>query len=174
MGADRLYCHTPDSIAIGRALGLKLHGSFTLNVYNSYSAEYLRGLGLEDCVFSVEATLGQLNAVRTSLPLGAVIYGRLPLMLTRNCPIRNEVGCVKCTRKLIDRTGRELPVVCNKDFSEILNADKLYMADRLGEINNIAFGVIYLAEEDGEGTKAALTGRKPQGNITRGLYYRGI
>ena len=174
MGADRLYCHTPDSIAIGRALGMKLHGSFTLNVYNSYSAEYLRGLGLEDCVFSVEATLEQLNAVRTSLPLGAVIYGRLPLMLTRNCPIRNEVGCGKCTRKLIDRTGRELPVVCNKDFSEILNADKLYMADRLGEINNIAFGVIYLAEEDGEGTKAALTGRKPQGNITRGLYYRGI
>lgn len=174
MGVSRLYCHTPDCIAVGKELGFKLHGSFTLNVYNSYSAEYLRGLGLEDCVFSAEATLGQIRAVRTSLPLGAVIYGRLPLMLTRNCPIRNEVGCGKCTKKLIDRTGRELPVVCTKDYSEILNADKLYMADRLGEINNIAFGVIYLAEEDGEGTRAALSGRKPQGSITRGLYYRGI
>ena len=174
MGVNRLYCHTPDSLAIGRSLGMKLHGSFTLNLFNSFSAEYLRGLGLEDCVFSVEATLEQTGAVRTELPLGAVVYGRLPLMLTRNCPIRNEAGCGRCTKKLTDRTGRELPVICSKDYTEILNPDRIYMFDRLGEIHNIAFGVVYLSDEDAEDTRNALTGRKPQGNITRGLYYRGI
>jgi len=174
MGVGRLYCHTPDSVAIGKKLGMKLHGSFTLNVFNSYSAEYLRGLGLEDCIFSVEATLGQLGSVSTTLPLGAVIYGRLPLMLTRNCPIKNEVGCGKCTKRLIDRTGRELPVVCTKDYAEILNSDRLCMLDRLDEIHNVSFGVLYLSDEDADGTRAALSGRKPQGNITRGLYYRGI
>ena len=174
IGVSRLYCHTPDSVAIGRKLGMKLHGSFTLNVFNSFSAEYLRGLGLEDCVFSVEATLEQTAAVRTELPLGAVVYGRLPLMLTRNCPIRNEMGCGKCTKKLNDRTGRDLPVICSKDYTEILNPDRIYMWDRLGEIHNISFGVLYLSDEDAEGTRNALTGRKPQGNITRGLYYRGI
>lgn len=173
-GVGRLYCHTPDSVAIGKKLGMKLHGSFTLNVFNSFSAEYLHGLGLEDCVFSVEATLGQLDRVSTSLPLGAAVYGRLPLMLTRNCPIKNEVGCGKCTKKLIDRTGRELPVVCTRDYVEILNSDRLCMLDRLDEIHNISFGVIYLSDEDADGTKASLSGRKPQGNITRGLYYRGI
>ena len=173
-GVGRLYCHTPDSVAIGKKLGMKLHGSFTLNVFNSYSADYLHGLGLEDCVFSVEATLGQLGSVSTALPLGAVIYGRLPLMLTRNCPIKNEVGCGKCTKKLIDRTGRELPVVCTRDYAEILNSDRLCMLDRLDEIHNISFGVIYLSDEDADGTRSALSGRKPQGNITRGLYYRGI
>ena len=39
---------------------------------------------------------------------------------------------------------------------------------------NIAFGVIYLHDEDAAATEAALRGRKPHGNITRGLYYRGI
>ncbi|WP_294752148.1 U32 family peptidase [uncultured Ruminococcus sp.] len=173
-GLDRLYCHTPDCIAIGKKAGLRLHGSFTLNVFNSYSAEYLRGLGLEDCVFSVEAALPQISAIRTELPIGAVIYGRLPLMLTRNCPIKNEVGCGKCTKRLIDRTGRELPVVCSKDCTEILNADRLCMLDRLDEIHGISYGVIYLSDEDADSTRAALSGRKPQGNITRGLYYRGI
>ncbi|MBR6967195.1 MAG: U32 family peptidase [Ruminococcus sp.] len=174
MGLDRLYCHTPDCIAIGRKLGYRLHGSFTLNVFNSYSAEYLRRLGLEDCVFSVEATLPQTDALRTELPMGAVIYGRLPLMLTRNCPVRNEVGCGKCTKKLIDRTGRELPVICSADYAEILNADRLCMTDRLGEIHNISFGILYLSDENAGETRSALSCRRPQGNITRGLYYRGI
>jgi putative protease len=174
MGINRLYCHTPDCIAVGKELGFKLHGSFTLNVFNSLSAEYLRGLGLEDCIFSVEATLPQISAVRTELPLGAVVYGRLPLMLTRNCPIKNEVGCGKCTKKLIDRTGRELPVVCTKDYAEVLNADKLCMTDRSDELRNISFGVVYLSDENDDEVRAALSRRKPQGNITRGLYYRGI
>ena len=173
-GLDRLYCHTPDCIAIGKKLGFRLHGSFTLNVFNSYSAEYLRELGLEDCIFSVEATLAQTAAVHTELSLGAVVYGRLPLMLTRNCPIKNEVGCGKCAKKLTDRTGRELPVVCSKNYTEILNADRLYMLDRSEEIHGISFGVIYLYDEDADSTRAVINGSKPQGNITRGLYYRGI
>ena len=173
-GLSRLYCHTPDCIALGRELGFRLHGSFTLNVFNSFSAEYLRGLGLEDCILSVEATLPQIAAVRTELPTGAVVYGRLPLMLTRNCPIKNEVGCGKCTKELTDRTGREFPVVCSGNYVEILNADRLCMLDRPGEIKNTCFGVLYLSDEDADETRAVLSGRKPRGNITRGLYYRGI
>lgn len=174
LGADRLFCHTPDSIAIGRELGMKLHGSFTLNVYNSYSAEFLRSLGLEDCVVSIEATAEQFAKMRTVLPLGAVIYGRLPLMLTRNCPIKNEVGCAKCTGHLTDRTGRKLPVACSKEYVEVLNSDVLYMGDRLAELTRADFGLVLLYDEDAEQTAAALSGRKPDGSITRGLYYRGI
>lgn len=173
-GVERLLCHTPDHIALGRELGFRLHGSFTLNVYNSYSAEYLRNIGLEDCIFSIEATLEQLADAKTLLPLGAVVYGRLPLMLTRNCPVKNEVGCKKCTDRLIDRTGRELPVACSREYVEILNSDVLYMHDRLAEVQNAAFGVILLNDEDARQTAEALAGAKPSGNITRGLYYRGI
>ena len=116
----------------------------------------------------------QFAKARTVLPLGAVIYGRLPLMLTRNCPIKNEVGCAKCTGHLIDRTGRMLPVACSKEYVEVLNSDVLYMGDRLAELTRADFGLIMLHDEGAETAKAAISGRKPDGSITRGLYYRGI
>ncbi|MDE6789350.1 MAG: U32 family peptidase, partial [Ruminococcus sp.] len=173
-GINRLMCYTPDCIAIGRKLGFKLHGNFTLNAFNSLSLEYLHNLGLEDCIFSVEATLAQFRQICTEIPVGAVVYGRLPLMLTRNCPIDNEIGCKQCTGYIIDRTSRKLPVACSTDYVEILNSDILYMADRINEFSNISFTAVLLFDENSEQTKKAVSGIKPNGNITRGLYYRGV
>ncbi len=173
-GIDHIMCHTPDCIAIGKKLGFRLHGNFTLNIFNSFSAGYMKNIGLEDFIFSCEAKLQQINSIHTDIPTGAVIYGRFPLMLTRNCPVKNEVGCKNCTMKITDRTGREFPVSCSPDYIEILNSDCLYMYDRLTSFSNISFGAVILHDENAEQTKAVLSGKKPSGNITRGLYYRGI
>ncbi|MDE7138855.1 MAG: DUF3656 domain-containing protein, partial [Ruminococcus sp.] len=173
-GIDHLLCHTPDCIAIGKKLGFKLHGSFSLNIFNSFSAEYMKKLCLEDVIFSYEAKLQQINSIHTSLPVGAVIYGRFPLMLTRNCPIKNESGCKKCSGHITDRTGREFPVSCSHDYVEILNSDCLYMYDKITSFSNASFCAVILHDENAEQTKAVLSGKKPSGNITRGLYYRGI
>lgn len=173
-GFEHILCHTPDSVAIGKNLGFRLHGNFSLNIFNSISAEYLYKNGFEDCIFSVEANLEQFRKLRTNIPVGAVVYGRIPLMLTRNCPVKNEVGCKKCTKSLTDRTSRRFPVYCSKDFVEIMNSDILYMSDRLNEFKNISFGVVMLHDENAEQTVNALKGIKPDGNITRGLYYRGV
>lgn len=173
-GVNHLLCYTLDSFAIGKNLDFRLHGNFTLNVFNSFSAEYLHNIGLEDCIFSIEATLSQFKQIRTEMPVGAVIYGRLPLMLTRNCPIDNEIGCKRCKGYIIDRTSRKLPVACSKDYVEILNSDILYMADRINEFSNISFTAVLLHDENAEQTKSAVSGVKPSGNITRGLYYRGV
>ena len=173
-GIDRLMCHTPDCIAIGKKLGFKLHGNFTLNIFNSFSAEYMKTLGLEDFIISPEAKLQQINNIRTDLPMGVLAYGKIPLMLTRNCPIKNESGCKKCSGHITDRTGREFPVICSPYYTEILNSDCLYMLDRLESFRNISFAVIMLNSESLEQTKAVISGEKPSRNITRGLYYRGI
>lgn len=173
-GFSHLLCHTVDSAAVGKNMGYILHGNFTMNVYNSFSAEFLHNTGFADCIISIEMTLEQLGNIRTALPLGAVVYGRLPLMLTRNCPIKNEIGCGKCTGYIADRTARKMPVACSGSYVEILNPDILFMGDRIGEIKNTAFGVVLLNDETAEETKAAVTLRKPSGNITRGLYYRGV
>lgn len=174
LGFERLLCHTLDTAAIGKNLGFKLHGSFTMNMFNSFSAECLRNLGFEDCIASPEMTIAQLNELSTDLQIGAVIYGRLPLMLTRNCPIKNEVGCQNCTGSLIDRTARIFPIACSKDYVEILNSDILYMGDRLSELKNISFGTVLLNEENATETKAAILCQKPNSTVTRGLYYRGV
>lgn len=169
-GISRLLCHTPDSIAFGLNAGMLLHGSFTLNVFNSFSAERLHSIGLQDCIVSFEAKTQQIRQMCTSMPLGAVIYGRLPLMLTRNCPIRNEVGCSKCTGQLIDRTGRAMPVACSKEYVEILNQDILCAQ---GEFDFLSFGAVWLSDEDTHRTVAAVTGQKPS-RPTWGLYHRGL
>lgn len=174
MGLSHILCHSLDTAAIGKSLGFRLHGSFTMNLFNSYSAEHLRRLGFEDCIISPEMTLNQLENMRTDLPLGAIIYGRLPLMLTRNCPIQNEIGCKNCTGCLIDRTARKLPVACSKDYVEILNSDILYMGDRMDKLKNTAFYAVLLHDEDKAETIAAVSRKKPVFNITRGLYYRGV
>lgn len=174
LGLNHLLCHTIDTVAIGKKLGFRLHGNFSLNVFNSFSAEYLKNLGLEDFIFSIEATTAQFRTLCTDIPVGAVIYGRLPLMLTRNCPVKNEIGCKNCTGYIIDRTARKLPVACFGDYVEILNSDILYMTDKIHELSGISFAVVMLYDEDAEQTKAVLSGIKPDKNITRGLYYRGV
>ena len=65
-GINRLFCHTPDCIAIGKKLGFELHGSYTLNIFNSYSAECMKNIGLKDCVFSFEAKKSQYLQLPTS------------------------------------------------------------------------------------------------------------
>ncbi|MCM1529405.1 MAG: U32 family peptidase [Alistipes sp.] len=171
MGFEHLLCHTLDSAAMGKKLGFRLHGGFTLNIFNSLSAE---AAPTEDVILSPELTAEQISEIGCEKPAGALIYGRLPLMLTRNCPIKNEVGCQKCTGCITDRTARQLPVACSGDYVELLNPDILYMGDRLNELGGISFGVIMLHDENADETRAAMLMNKPHGNITRGLYYRGV
>lgn len=173
-GYSHLMCHTIDCIAIGKSLGFTLHGDFGLNVLNSYSTEFLQKTGLSDFTVSFEARISQINAMSPAIPMGAVIFGKLPLMLTVNCPIKNEIGCRSCQKLITDRTGRAFPVNCCGDYTEILNSDTLYMFDKLGQFSKLSFGTVMLSDEDSAQTIAALNGAKPSGNITRGLYYRGI
>jgi putative protease len=173
-GYTRLLCHTLDSVAIGKKCGFKLHGGFGLNIYNSLSAEMIEQYGLEDFTVSFESTFRQINNISAGIPMGAVVYGNLPLMLTRNCPIKNETSCSVCSGMLTDRTGRNFPVKCCHDYTEILNSDILYVLDRPERLPSIDFGIILLYKENYDETIAALEGKRPDGNVTHGLYYRGI
>lgn len=174
LGYKHLLCHTPDSIAIGKSLGFTLHGGFGLNIFNSASIKVLENLGLADAIVSFEAKASQVAKLSHNIPIGAISYGRLPLMLARNCPIKNEMGCNNCSGYLIDRTNRKLLVACSKDYVEILNSDLLYMTDKKDFISSLNFSVVMLHEEDSDAAVRAVKGFKPPGNITRGLYFRGI
>ena len=110
--------------------------------------------------------------MRREIPLGAVTYGRLPLMLTRNCPIKNEVGCARCSGSITDRTGRKFPIVCAKEYVEILNPNTLLITDK--EMCGADFSLIMLNKETPQQVRDALSGKRPDGDVTHGLYYRGI
>ena len=130
---------------------------------------------------SFELKAAQIRALKKPVPLGYIGYGRLPMMLTVNCPIRQAVGCGKCTKTLYDPTGRELPVRCSKGegYVEVLNSDVLFTADKMSDFKGAAFVTLCFDEETPQQAadivRAFRNGEKAQlENITRGLYYRGI
>lgn len=179
LGFKKLMCSNIAYIQIGKKLGFEMHGDFGLNISNSYSMKKFAELELKDTIVSFELKINQIYSLADYMPYGVIAYGRLPLMLTRNCPIKNEVGCKNCTKSLTDRTGRQSPVICTPDYAEIFNSEKIYMADRLREINNVDFLVLLFTDETAEEVPEIIseyitgTAQAPE-FITRGLLYRGI
>ncbi|MDF2568038.1 MAG: family peptidase [Oscillospiraceae bacterium] len=155
-------------------------GGFGLNVTNSMSAIKLEEFGLSDVTCSVELKLSQAKKLCTAVPIGVMAYGYLPLMLTRNCPIKNQKSCLDCAKQsaLVDRRGSVFRVACAEGYSEVLNSEVLYMADRLEELSMFDFMTLYFTVESKAECQRVIENyvngyRKPQ-HFTRGLLYRGV
>lgn len=179
-GISEAWAGTLDGIALIQKAGLKANAFLGSNVFNSLTVRELENIGINRILLSPELTLSQAQAIGGKAPRGIFAYGRLPLMLTRNCPQKNGKSCADCkqTGKLIDRKGIVFPIDCRSGCSEILNSVPVYMADRLGEIRNMDFILLYFTDENKEKTSLVIQdyikGGKPHGEFTRGLLYRGV
>lgn len=179
-GYKRIYCINVSHIEVGLKYGFIIHGGTELNISNSLALEKLSQLKAADTAVSFEMKLSQIAALGDFMPYGILAYGRIPLMKTRNCPVKNAVkSCSECTEHITDRTGRVFPVTCNGITSEILNSDILYMADRMNEADGISFYILKFHEETADEIEKIVrmyeNGEKPPfSKFTRGLYYRGI
>ena len=178
-GVSIAYCGTLDGVALARKHGFTIHTGFSMNVFNTHSVQTLESLGVKGITLSAELTLSQLEKVGGTVKRGIIGYGRLPLMLTRNCPVRNGKTCDECKSGsfLTDRKGMKFPVVCSFGCSEILNSCPTYMADRTDEIKNMDFITFYFTKEPPQMCEAVIEAyrknKKAAGDFTRGLYYRG-
>lgn len=177
-GFERLLCTNIAHIKIGRELGFKLSGGFGLNIANPWSALAAKEIGLSDVTASFECRLDQIKALKGVLPTAVILYGKLPLMLTRNCPAKGARNCKNCSKSLSDRTGRSFPVICGNGASEILNCVPLMMTDKAGDISADIFEFDFTEESPDEMRRALECLRKGEkvleSGYTRGLYYRGV
>ena len=180
MGITNALCGTLDAVALAKKHGFNVDCGFSLNVFNSRSVEVLEGLDVKSVTLSPELTLSQIEKIGGNAERGIVAYGRLPLMLVRNCPIKNVKSCAECKGRafLTDRMGIKFPVECKGYYREILNSRAIYMGDRLDEIKNVDFITFLFTREKRENVDAVLDayrkGKKAKGDFTRGLYYRGV
>ena len=171
-------------IVLARQAGMKVRGDFGLNMFNSYSLDVLREAGFLSATASFELRLSQIRDLRKPLPVEAIVYGRLPLMISDQCIIKNSAGRCSCQNpaQMSDRMGSVFPVV--QDFgcrNVIYNAHKLYLADKQEDI--FAAGLwgarlMFTTETTREVIEVA-KGYMGQSNykpnvLTRGLYYRGV
>ena len=136
MGVRQLLVGNLGQVRIAKAAGFAVRGDFGLNIFNSRAMHYLRAQGIDSQLLSFEMTLPQIRDVSKAVPAEVLIYGRLPLMLTENCVIRNRTGTCSCDSaapvKLTDRMGEEFPVLKDPGTcrSVIYNGKKLYLIDK--------------------------------------------
>ena len=137
-GVKRFFCPTLDSAVIAKDLGAEVIASFGSNIFNSQSLDVWKKYFADEAVLSAEMTVSQINKIRGDIKKGVICYGKLPLMLTRNCPVKTFSSCAVCggKGKLTDRKGYEFSVDCSSGTSEILNSVPLYIFDRLSEFKN--------------------------------------
>lgn len=179
-----------------RGLDLTLHGDWPLNLYNSAALVFWEEQGLSSACISFELRDAQLRDLSKCLPCEAIVYGRLPLMVTENCLNANESGCRYFTERpasvpcdgacasapeLTDRRGEHFPVLrawgCR---SEIENGKILYLADKAKDWQSLGlrFAQLRFTTESAAECVRVLrayqseTVEAPE-NITRGLFYRG-
>lgn len=178
MGYERAMAHTVGHIPLIQKAGMKLHGGMRLNVANSLSAEFFADIGFEDIVLSCELTVKRIRGLRCNIPYGIVAYGRLPLMITRRCPINDGKPCndgSRCGRFLRDRKGEKILALCSNTV-ELLNPDTLTLSDKISDFETVDFFVLRYTYEENviKELECFKQGGKPKGKITNGLYYRGV
>ena len=169
-----------------REAGMRIHGDFGLNIYNSRSLAVCKDLELASATVSFEATLAQIRDMSKALPCEIIAYGRLPLMITEQCLIKNRTGQCSChvsPTKLTDKTGAEFPIIKDGDNcrSVLLNGKKLSLLDRQEDLSKLGMWAVrlYFTTENGRETDRVLSdflapAPFDPGSCTRGLYLRGV
>lgn len=179
-GAPYALCDTLDAVAIAKEAGTEIIGGPFLNLFNTLALKEAEEIGVSEAAVSYELTVNQINRLGGDLPRGVCVYGRTPLMLTRNCPIKNGMTCAQCGRKqsITDRKGIAFPVRCENGFSEIFNSRPTCLSDRIHELHNIDFYLLDFTTENKAECRQIIEnyrrGAPADGAYTRGLYYRGV
>ncbi len=181
LGVTAVLAGNIGHLSLVRDTGLAIYGDYGLNVFNGRSLDYLRKKGLSSACLSFELRFAQLRDLPKCLPAEAIVYGRLPLMITENCLIENAGSC-RCDRPnfLTDRTGAAFPLLpAYGHRTEIQNSRVLWLADRpeyrrLG----LSFARLRFTTETPEECLRVFrdyqAGAAASGEFTRGLYERGV
>lgn len=178
-GIKTAFCGTLAAKELALSLGFYIVADIGLNVFSSYSAEFFKDT-CEGVVLSPEMLISEAVNISSATPKGIISYGRLPLMITRNCPIKNGKNCSECNRicGITDRKGIEFPLRCKNGFTELLNSKVIWMADRLNNLVGLNFQVIIFTDETPQRVDQVLSDyenqKAPTCDYTRGMYYRGV
>lgn len=203
-GAVGIYAGAMSVFTLCNELGLDvpIYADWSLNIFNSLAAqEYIR-LGCQGITVSTEATLRQIQkiAANSTVPLEAVVQGKLEMMITEYCSIAAFDGkgykktcpapCVHHTFVLQDRRDEQFPIVTDQYCrNHILNSKDLDMVPYFHELQRA--GIRWLRIEGRgrstawieqmtaqyrrlcDGLETMLFGKEDQ-TVTRGHFLRGI
>lgn len=168
---------------LGICRGLPLTGGIGLNLTNPLAAQVYADLGLSAMLVLPEVKDSEMAFIAPAhegrpVPTGALIYGHMPLMLTRACPLHKVHDCAHCSREgvLTDRKAKKFPVRCGLGVRTVYNPVPIYMGDKPGLLP-VDYGVAYFTlESQAEAAEILDRIRRAEpfeGEFTRGLYFKG-
>lgn len=185
---------------------IDIHGDIGLNIFNSYTIRYLNTKGLNSATLSPELTLEQIRRLSENSPnsLEAIVYGYLPVMTTKTCPMalvkgcKDDKECGSCNFAkgygLRDRMDLVFNMERNGGSTRIYNSVPIMVLDSLKSIINTGVDIRldftlekeniralqsiyfdYLHSKIGDNeAKDFVNEFKKDTSITKGHYYRGI
>ncbi len=138
---------------IGQIERVKKHGfeavlDYRFNAFNRPCVEFLMKTGAKNVVLSPELNLAQ---ARDFKGYSMVVYGKLPLMTTHKCILKDTVGCDKCGGYMTDRQGVKFfarGIYGHRNV--IYNSVPIYMADKPSDINDFSYHFIFSDETKNE------------------------
>lgn len=178
-GGKAALCGNLAAVTLVNKAGLAPLADTGLNILNSESLCAAQSFSVKAAVISAEETAANISALNGDIPKGIIAYGNIPLMLFRNCPLKNGISCKECDKNgvITDRLGVEFPIRCRGTYSEMLNSVPLWLCDRMADFKGIDFAVLYFTRETEERVSQVINafklGLSPDVKHTRGLYYRG-
>ena len=171
-------------VSLAAGLDMAVRGDFGIGTYNSRTIHMLDDMGLISATVSFEQRLAAVRDLSKPIDTELIVYGRLPLMITENCIIKNRTGRCNCTNtnQLTDRTGAAFPVLraygCR---NEIFNSKKLYLADKRESWDKLGLWAVRLSFTTENSRECIEMLEQYQSaasyapvDFTRGLYFRGV
>lgn len=189
---DAIYVHNLGTLDIIKEFtDIPIHTDFSLIVFNNYTIDFLKNLGVAGVTLSPELTLTQIKKIvkNSSLPVECIVHGRTELMISEYCLLGSFIGeidkknCVHVCKKndfyIRDRKDILFPVVTDQFCRmHILNSKILSMIEHREE-----FKIVSRIRVDCRDLSLAETGKiihaykfgAPEINdYTRGHYFRGF
>lgn len=183
LGVNEVCVSNISHVVMTKRAGFTVRGDIGLNVNNSATLAVYGRLGLTSAVLSPELNITQIREMSKPIDTEIVAYGRLPLMYTDNCIIKNNTGLCTCEKpeRITGTNGMTFPVVggfgCR---NTVYNARKLFIGDKNDDYDTCglyAVRLVFTTEHRSECAKIverfAGSGSYEPTFYTRGLYYRG-
>ncbi|MBO7151141.1 MAG: U32 family peptidase, partial [Clostridia bacterium] len=135
-GARRALVSSLGAIALAKRQGFIPVGDFRLNCANRESADVLYALGISHLILSPELSPARASRIGG----GYIVYGRIPLMLTERCFVKETVGCASCGKAtLTDRRGVSFPVLrTHRHRALVFNSLPTYVCDKKKEMDMLS------------------------------------
>ena len=153
-------------IALANSCGLEAIGDFRLNITNAKSYDVYKDIGVKYALCSPELTLPKAR----DTDCGVIVYGRIPLMVTERCFIKDSVGCERCDgASITDRKGEKFPMMRTYRHRNIIfNSTPTYMGDRQSELSRSRIGSLHFifTVEGGEQIARVLDSYRSESPLT--------